>query len=65
MYCVAALGRAEAAEVVDLIDNPLDELPYESLRERLTMWLLVLLSTCFTSSSSVLQCHLQPLVVSS
>ena len=32
-YCVTALGRAE---VVDLIEFPPDELPYESLKERLT-----------------------------
>ena len=35
-YCIAALGRADAAQVVDLIEYPPDELPYESLRELLT-----------------------------
>ena len=35
-YCVAALGHADAAQVVDLIEYPPDELPYESLKERLT-----------------------------
>ena len=44
-FCVAALGHADAAQVVDLIEyppdedlieNPYYELPYESLRERLT-----------------------------
>ena len=35
-YCVAALGRADAAQVVDLIEYCPDELPYESLRELLT-----------------------------
>ena len=35
-YCVAALGRADAAQVVDLIKFPPDELPYESLKEYLT-----------------------------
>ena len=34
-YCVAAQGRAYVAQVVDLIEYPPDELPYESLRERL------------------------------
>ena len=35
-YCVAALGSADAAQVVDLIEYPQDELPYESLKEHLT-----------------------------
>ena len=35
-YCVAALGHTDAAQVVDLIEYPPDELPYESLREHLT-----------------------------
>ena len=35
-YCVVALSCADAAQVVDLIKYPLDELPYESLREHLT-----------------------------
>ena len=35
-YCVAALGRVDAAQVVDLIVYPPNELPYESLKERLT-----------------------------
>ena len=35
-YCFAALGHADVAQVVDLIKYPPDELPYESLKERLT-----------------------------
>ena len=35
-YCIAALGKADAAQVVDLIKCPPEELPYESLKELLT-----------------------------
>ena len=35
-FCTAALGCADTAQVVDLIEFPSDELPYESLKERLT-----------------------------
>ena len=35
-YCIAALGRADTAQVVDLIEYPPDQLPYESLKECLT-----------------------------
>ena len=35
-YCVAALGQADAAQVVVLIKYPPDDLPYESLMECLT-----------------------------
>ena len=35
-FCVAALGHADASQVVNLIEFPLDKLPYESLKERLT-----------------------------
>ena len=35
-FCVAALGRADAAHVVDLIEYPPDQLSYEFLKERLT-----------------------------
>ena len=35
-YCDAALGHADTAQIVDLIEFPPDELPSESLRERLT-----------------------------
>ena len=35
-YCVAALGHAHTAQIVDLIVYPPNELPYESLIERLT-----------------------------
>ena len=34
--CIIALGHADAAQVVDLIEYPPDELPYVSLRECLT-----------------------------
>ena len=34
-YCIAALGRADAAQVVDLIKFPPEELPYQSLKEPL------------------------------
>ena len=35
-YCVGALNRADAAQVVDLIKFPPEEEPHESLKERLT-----------------------------
>ena len=35
-YCVAALGKADSAQVVDLLECPPEELPYESLKERFT-----------------------------
>ena len=35
-YSVAALGHADPAQVVDLIEFPPDKFPYESLKEHLT-----------------------------
>ena len=35
-YCVAALGCADTAKLLDFIEFPLDALPYEYLKERLT-----------------------------
>ena len=35
-YCVGALGCADTAQIVDLIEFTLDLLPYQSLKERLT-----------------------------
>ena len=35
-YCVAVLNRADAVQVVDLIEDPLEDKPYESLKQRLT-----------------------------
>ena len=35
-YCVAALGPADIAQLVDLLKFPPDNLPYESFRECLT-----------------------------
>ena len=35
-YCVTALGHADTAQIVDLIEYPPNELPYESLRDCLT-----------------------------
>ena len=34
-YCVEALNHADAAQVVDLIEFPPEENPYESLKEQL------------------------------